>query len=244
MRKREKKRVWISILKGILLIVVLWWVNAFIAFVPFSRESNTRLIILTWLVVDFLFIYFLARVKQLNWISAVSAIMFTAFLAVMYFAPLNSNFPQEALNLNKKISEENLNKYDYAKNLFFEVEKKYGAPIRQYLLEPWKVFFIRDFSYYWNLPDGEYADSSIQGQMYRNLLIQSGRFKEEEVTKHQGFCSNSPHLLIKIIGSNKEEIWVDFWAVDNFPGVESNETYEFGMRAKRPCNIIIGEAYK
>lgn len=241
--KNRAKEISFSILKGILLIVLIWVIDTFIAFVPFSRQSNTRLIILTWVVIDVVLIYALVKINQINKIVTISAITFTALLVALYFAPVNSNFSQDALELNKRISEKNANKYDYAKELFFEVEKKYAAPIRQYLLEPWKVFFIRDFAYYWNLDEGEYADSSIQGQMYRNLLLQSGRFTKEEITTHQGFCSNSPHLLVRITHPDREDIWADFWAVDNFPGVESNETYEFGMRAIRPCDEIIGEGY-
>ena len=131
----------------------------------------------------------------------------------------------------------------YAKELFFAVEEKYTSPIRQYLIEPWKVLLIKDFEYFWNLEKGEYVDSNIQGRIYRKLLFVSGRFSKDEVTIHQSFCSNSPHLLVKIYHPEREDIWADFWAVDNFPGVESNKTYEFGMRTIRPCDDLIGIGY-
>lgn len=161
----------------------------------------------------------------------------------MYFLPLNSNIPQEAIELNNQISQQNQNKYDYAKDLFFAIEKKYTSPIRQYLLEPWKVFLIKDFAYFWNQKEGIYADSNVQGRIYRKLLLKSERFSEDEVKIHQSFYSNSPHLLVSISHPERELIWTDFWAVDNFPGVESNETYEFGMRTKRPCNKLIGKEF-
>ena len=239
----NKKEILITSLKGLLIVVALWIINAFIAFVPFSVESNTRLIILTWFIVDFAFVFALVKLKKINRWVAIPALLFFGLLVALYFVPINSNIPADAMEINNKISQENTNKYDYAKNLFFAVEKKYKSPIRQYLLEPWKVLFLKDFEYFWNLEEGSYADSSIQGRIYRNLLLESGRFSKEEVAIHQSFCSNSPHLLIKIIHPEKGDVWADFWAVDNFPGVESNKTYQFGMRTIRPCDDLIGSGY-
>src|SRR3989344_133272 len=121
-----------SIAKGVALVVIIWWINAFIAFVPFSRESNTRVIIATWIVVDAVFVYALVKIKQIDRMTGISALIFILILVGLYFVPVNSNIPDDVLKLNKKISEKHENKYDYAKELFFEVEKKYGAPIRQY----------------------------------------------------------------------------------------------------------------
>jgi hypothetical protein len=244
MKKEEKKKLYYDILKGVLLVVIIWIIDTFIAFVPFSRESNTRHIIATWFIVDFILVFWLVKIKKVNWRIGIFAILFAFLLAGMYFLPINSNIPQEVSVMNEELSIQYENKYDYAKALFFEVEKKYTSPIRQYLLEPWKVFIIKDFEYFWNQPIGSYADSNIQGRIYQKLLFESGRFTSEEVTIHQSFCSNSPHLLVKIIHPEREQpIWVDFWAVDNFPGVESNKTYEFGMRTIRPCDDLIGEGY-
>ena len=238
------KQLLIDILKGVGLLVALWIIDTFIAFVPFSRASNTEYIITTWLVVDILLVMILNKefkfFNKVVWFAFIAAI---GLLTISYFLPLNSNIPAEALELNSNLNQQYENKYDYAKALFFALEVKYSAPIRQYLLEPWKVFFIKDFAYFWNLPEGSYADSSTQGRMYQIMLLESGRFDSSEVILHQGFCSNSPHLLVDIHHPEKGDIWADFWAVDNFPGVESNKTYEFGMRAIRPCNDLIGTGY-
>lgn len=232
-----------NILKGILLIIYLWLINTFIAFVPFSRESNTRLIIITWILIDSAFIYYLNKKKYINRIVIVSAIIFLLAVIGFYFLPINSNFTKEAINLNNQLSQEHQNKYDYAKALFFELEKKYTSPIRQYLLEPWKVVLIKDFKYFWNLKEGSYVDSNIQGRMYRKLLLESKRFSQEEVEIHQSFCTNSPHLLVKIKHPDRETIWADFWAVDNFPRKEVEQKYEFGLRTIRPCDALIGKSY-
>lgn len=244
MKKEEKKRLLLDVLKGIILVILIWYIDTFIAFVPFSRQSNTRHILATWFIVDIIFVSLLVRFKKVNWRVGVSALGFVLLLSGMYFLPINSNIPQDVLKMNEEISSQYENKYDYAKELFFEVEKKYTSPIRQYLLEPWKVFIIKDFEYFWNQPKGSYADSNIQGRIYRKLLLESGRFTSEEVTIHQSFCSNSPHLLVRIEHPERDKpIWTDFWAVDNFPGVESNKTYEFGMRTIRPCDDLIGKGY-
>ena len=242
-KERLKKIGW-NILKGVILIVIIWVINAFIAFIPFSRQSNTKHILLTWFLVDVALIAFLNKKKYFNKTVVISAIAFILLVIASYFIPLNNNIPQDALQLNAEISAKHEDKYDYAKELFYAVERKYDSPIRQYLLEPWKVFIIRDFAYFWNA-EGEYVDSSIQGRMYRELLLQSGRFTEDEVLIHQSFCSNSPHLIIKIISPEREEpIWADLWAVDNFPRKGIEEKYEFGMRTKRPCDFLTGAPYE
>lgn len=243
MKKRNNK-ILLNIAKGIGFIALLWIINTVIAFVPFSIESNTKHILVTWLIVDVLLICFLIKKKYFKKTVIISSIIFVLLMVLFYYLPLNSNIPQAALDMNEQISQRNENKYDYAKELFFEFEQKYTSPIRQYLLEPWKVFLIRDFEYFWNLEKGEYSDSSVQGRMYRKLLLASGRFTKEEVQIDQSFCANSPHLIVKISHPERQEpIWVDLWAVDNFPGVESNKTYEFGMRTIRPCDDIIGTGY-
>ncbi|MBD3354496.1 hypothetical protein GF361_00760 [Candidatus Woesearchaeota archaeon] len=244
-KRKKSKKLLLDILKGVLLVVVIWYIDTFIAFVPFSRQSNTRHILMTWFIVDTVFVSLLVRFKKINWRVGASSLGFIFLLVGMYFLPINSNIPQNALMINNNLSEQySENKYDYAKALFFEVEKKYTSPIRQYLLEPWKVFIIKDFEYFWNQPDDSYADSNIQGRIYRKLLLKSGRFTSEEVIIHQSFCSNSPHLLVKINYPERgTPIWADLWAVDNFPGVESNKTYEFGMRTIRPCDDLIGKGY-
>ena len=239
----QKRDIFLNISKGVAVVLILWAVNTFIAFVIFSVESNTILIILIWLIVDIILIFILYRIKYFNTTVTIFAFIFIGILVSAYFLPINSNIPQDAIKLNNSLSQENENKYDYAMDLFFSIEDKYTSPIRQYLLEPWKVFVIKDFEYFWNLERGEYADSNIQGRIYRKLLLESQRFSAEEVLIHQSFCSNSPHVLVRISHPEREDIWVDFWAVDNFPGVESDETYQFGMRTIRPCDKLTGVGY-
>ena len=138
------------------------------------------------------------------------------------------------------ISNKNDNKYDYAKELFYEIEKNWDSPIRQYLLEPHKIFFIRDFNYFWNVKG--YVDSKIQAQIYQRLLIDSKRFDGNEVILKQKWCVNSPHGMI-IIKHSEQDIYADFWAVDGFPRPGIPEEYNFGQYAVKPCNKLEGEPY-
>ena len=223
-----------NILKGAGLILMIYMINLFIAFVIFSpSDSHTRSIIMAWVMADIALLFFLARIKYTSkqvWISAGGIIL---IFIIAYFLPLHDGIPHPARELNRELSEGNLDRYDYAEELFFEIEKKYEITNRQYLLEPHKVFFIRDFMYYWNLPEGEYADSNIQAEMYYKLLTTSGRFAEDEVKFVKwNFCINSPHTLVVF----ENGLIADFFAVDRAESI--NKIYEFGMYSPWPCEDI------
>jgi len=233
--KLELNRTHKDILKGITLVVIFWIVNTFIAFVIFQPTTeDTRAIIGTWFVFDF-FIYFLAYRR--GWITKMvnfSAVGFVIVLAVIYMMPVNSNFPDTALELNKELSESYEDRNEYANALFEELRGKWNQPIRQYLLQPHRVL-LKDFAYFWELDDTEYVPSHVQGNMYVNLLRASDRFTEDEVQLKQSFCSNSPHGYVEI--NEDRVIWIDFWAADNIEG------YKFGMRTIPPCKDLIGTSY-
>ena len=151
----------------------------------------------------------------------------------MYFVPVSQTLPQEAYELNQQISNQYDDKYEYAQALFYEIEPKWTSPVRQYLLEPHKPFFMKSAKYYWAM-ESEYAPSNLQAQIYRNLLIQD-RFTEQEVEYITGFCGNSPHGYLKITHPEKQ-VYVDLWAVDDF------EEYKFGQYTHRPCEELSGVA--
>lgn len=236
-----KRSLFINSLKGVGLIVLLWIVNTAIAFLIFNRESNTKSIILTWLIVDFLIYLILYKRKFTNKIVNISALTVLVILSLLYFVPISTSLPQEALELNEEISNKHIDKYQYAKELFFETEKKWTGPVREYLLQPHKIFFVKSSKFFWAVEG--YVPSNIQAEMYRNLLLESGRFTEDEVIFEQGFCANSPHGYVSIKHPNKT-IYIDHWAVDNFPRKGIPEIYKFGQVAKRPCDELFGEEFK
>jgi len=236
------KALLLNIFKGIALIVVLWAINTFIAFVIFTpTDEHTKIINITWLITDIALYIFLVKLKFINWQVNVFAILTVLTLVLLYmFAPVNRNIPEEAISLNDELSSGHRDAYEYAEELFYEVEKKWGSPIRQYLLEPHKIFFIRDFEVLWN--EEGYVDSSLQAQIYRRLLLASGRFGEEEVIVKQKWCVNSPHG-VTVIHHPKKDIYADLWAVDNFPREGIDEEYQFGKYAVRPCDVLAGEGF-
>jgi len=238
-RKNKIRNLVIDIFYGVVLIVILWVVNTIIAFVPYDGQTNVRLVIGTWLLVDALIIFSLRRF--INKIVVIAAVMIIIILVVLYLIPIRTNFPESALTTNERISSENPDKYTYAMVLFEETELKWTGPVRQYLLEPHKVFFRKSAAFFWDV-DG-YVSSNIQSQMYRNLLLESGRFNENEIEFKQHFCTNSPHGYVQINSDKHGLIYADHWAVDNFPGKERNEIYKFGLATFSPCNKLSGKEF-
>jgi len=241
MKNSKLKKIAINLIKGILLIAILWIVNTFIAFVIFKPiDEHTKIINNFWIITDIVIYVSLYKFKHINWQVNLFALLTIFLLILLYFVPINNNLPLEAIELNNNISNKHDNKYEYAKELFYEIEKKWNSPIRQYLIEPHKIFFIRDFKYFWNTKG--YVDSDKQSQIYKKLLLNSKRFNKQEVIKKQKWCTNSPHGIV-IIKHPEKDIYADFWAVDGFPRPSIDEEYEFGMYAAKPCNRLEGEGF-
>lgn len=239
--KINTKEIAVNLLKGILIIIILWFVNVFIAFVIFKPiDEHTKIINISWIITDIIIYIVLVKLKYTNKQVNIFALLTIVLLIIIYLIPINSNIPKEAIELNKKISDNNTNKYEYAKALFYDIEKRWRSPIRQYLLEPHKIFFIRDFNYFWNVKG--YVDSSIQAQIYRKLLLNSDRFNKNEVLFKQKWCVNSPHGVV-IIKTAERDIYADLWAVDGFPRPGIPEKYFFGQYTARPCNKLTGEPF-
>jgi len=235
------KKILINLGKGILLVAGLWLINTFIAFAIFDPiDEHTKIINISWLITDIAIITFLVKSKRINRVVNLFAVLTVLALVGLYLLPINNNISQEAKETNNNISIRNEDRYQYAKELFYEIEKNWSSPTRQYILEPHKVFFIRDFDYFWNAKG--YVDSKIQAQIYQRLLIDSKRFESDEVILKQKWCVNSPHGMIVIKKSNLD-IYADFWAVDSFPRPGIPEKYNFGQYTARPCNKLAGKAY-
>ena len=218
--------------RGIALFVLIWLINVFIAFVIFKPiESHTNYIMLSFLLADVTTITTLYLKKRINYFSLIGFFSMFVVIAILYFIPLSSNIPSDAIVLNNQISYKYEDRYDYAQALFYNLEKRWDSPIRQYMIEPHKVLLIRSFSYFWNT--NGYVDSNIQAQIFTKLLIQSNRFSSDEVKVEEHWCTITPHGVVYIKGPIGP-IYADLWAVDNFP------EYKFGMYAKRPCNHLGG----
>ena len=225
-----------ELFKGIILVFLIWIINIIIAFGIFSpTQQDTLIILISWFVIDVFLILFLFNRKLINKNVLIFSVMMMVVLGIFYLIPVNSNIPDSAKELNEEISSENSDRIKYAEELFFEIETKWNSPIREYLRQPQKVFFIKDFETLWNVEG--YLPSNLQAQMYERLLIESGRFEINEIEFKNAFCSNSPHGFVII----EDRIFADLWAVDTFPREGIEEVYEFGQRAEFPCDKLIGE---
>jgi len=226
-----------NIFFGVGIIILLLFINTFIAFVIFSPTSeDTKIILGSWFVVDFLILFVLIRVKILNKQTFLFSGLFILFLVVMYFIPVSKNLTLEMEGFNKEISDRYDNRMLYAKNLFLELDKKWEINIRDYLLFPQRVFFIKNPVYFWELEEGSYVDSNAQLRIYYNLLLDSSRFSKEEMIFKHSFCTNSFHPYLIILDDNMK-IYVDFFASDNF------EKYSFGMYTPYPCRELVGDSF-
>lgn len=226
-----------SIAGGIGLLVVLWILNTAIAFGIFDHETDIWFVLPTWLAADAALIAALWSYGYLNRYVGLGFVIAVLALAMLYLTPVNSNFPERAHTINERMRVAPEGRYAYAEALFWELEKRWDAPVRQYLLEPHKVFFIKDAAYFWNLPDGSYVDSNVQAHLYRNLLLASDRFQEDEVWVEQHFCTNSPHGVV-VLEEEGKKFYADFWAVDEFPN------YKFGQYSASPCDVLSGNAWE
>lgn len=229
--------IFLGIAKGIGLIVLFWIINIFIAFVIFDRETGIWLILPSWFAADAVVYVWLLYTGHINRFVNLGAFAFLALLAGLYLLPVNANFPDTAVTRNNRISSQYEDTYAYAEALFLAVEKRWTSPVRQYLLEPHKVFFIKDARYFWNLPEGVYVDSNVQAHLYRNLLLESGRFSPQEIRVEQHFCTNSPHGVV-VLQKDTRRYYADLWAVDNF------ENYQFGQYTSAPCDVLSGKPYE
>jgi hypothetical protein len=118
--------------------------------------------------------------------------------------------------------------------LFWAIKGRFTEPTREYMLQPLRVFVIKSPSYYWET--GGYVPSRLQAQLYRHMLLASGRFEKSEVEYKMGRCFNSPHGYA-VIHHPERLIYADLWAAAHF------EEYRFGQLVEMPsCEGITAES--
>lgn len=199
----------------------------------FARDANGVLVLVVFLPIVIATGLGLWRFRLIRPLTLVFFALSFPLAAGLFLIPINNNIPAEARALNERLAADHENRMDYAKALFDVLAERWSAPLRQYLLEPHKVFLIKDFAYFW-VREGEYVDSSVQAQMYRRMLLASGRFTPDEVEVQLRGCGLSPHAFaaLQIDG---ETVYADLWAAQNIP------EYEFGMYTAAPCNELHGQ---
>jgi hypothetical protein len=222
---------------GLLLIPFFWCLFAFFAFVPFNRETPAQRILAVTGSAFLALLVLLYRLRLINLKSGIYSVLFFGLMNLLYTIPLRGDLPEEALALNRKINKANDDRYQYARRLFDVIASRFKSPTRQYLLEPHKIFLLKSASYYWRA-QGDYVPSHLQAQLYRKLLLASGRFDEGEVSYETGRCYNSPHGYV-VIGHPDRLIYADLWAAQNIEG------YHFGQLVEMPsCETLTASGPK
>lgn len=216
------------------LIAFLWVLFAVIAFVVFDRETASLTIVATTLAIFVATVVLLAWKRVLDLETGAYSLLFLAVLVGLYMIPLGSRLPAEARELNTAISERHEDRYDYARELFWMIANRFTGPTREYMLQPLRIFVIKSPTYFWET--GGYVPSHLQAQLYRHMLLASGRFDRSEARYEMGRCFNSPHGYV-VIRHPQRLIYADLWAATHF------DEYQFGQLVEMPsCKGITAES--
>ena len=141
-------------------------------------------------------------------IGIIIIILFLVFLS----SPLTGKTPIEMQEKADELKEKSKTKLELARETYLFVDGKYNSTIRGYLKYPDRVF-LKDREEIWNL-EMEYIHSQTQNQIFKELLIQTGEFKEEDFELKQSFCLNSPHNYW-ILDINGQKVPIDLWGADH-----------------------------
>jgi uncharacterized protein YhhL (DUF1145 family) len=219
---------------GAALIALLWIILAAVAFIPFGRDSSALAIIATGLVVFAAIVTVLLVRRRVDLETGVYAVLTIAALVGAYMVPLRSELPPDALDANRDLSAQHDDRYGYAQALFWRIAESFTGPTREYLLQPLRIFVIKSPAYFWETRG--YMPSHLQAQLYRTMLLASGRFEADEVEYQTGRCFNSPHGYV-VIYHPQRRVYADLWAAANF------DEYRFGQVVDMPsCDGITEEA--
>jgi hypothetical protein len=213
------------ILSGFGLVAGLWLLTAFVAFVVFDRDTPAAWVIGVSLLVFAILVAVLVWRGFVGWVDGAWAGVAVAVLVGLYSVPLRSDLPADALELIKEMDERNDDRHAFARELFYDVAGRFTGPTREYLLQPQRLFVHKSARYFWETRG--YVPSNVQTQLYRHMLIASGRFEPDEVQRRTGRCFNSPHGYLEIAHPGKN-IYADLWAAQAF------EEYEFGQVVDMP----------
>lgn len=219
---------------GFALIGWLWLLMSFVAFVPFDRDSPALTIVSTTLVLFALSVTVLVRMRRVDWETAAYAALGLVLLVGLYSRPLRDDLPADAIAIVERHSEMHEDRYAFARELFWDTSGRFTGPTREYLLQPQRIFLFRSATYYWQTAG--YVPSHLLAQLYRHMLVVSGRFQPEEVVYRTGRCFNSPHGYVEISHPDRE-LMADLWAAQQF------DEYQFGQVVDMPsCDGITAEA--
>lgn len=214
----------------------LWLLMALVGFVAFDRDTPALLVVSVTLAL------WIASVTLLGWRSRFDILRSLpwmlpclALLVGLYMLPLRNDLPAEARDAVAEIERAHPDdRHAMARAVFELLPARFTGPTREYLLQPQRIFLQRSAAYYWETRG--YVPSHLLAQMYRHMLLASGRFEPHEVRYRTGRCFNSPHGYVEIDHPDRA-VYADPWAAMHFPG------YRFGQVVDMPsCDGITAEA--
>src|SRR5712691_9409072 len=126
---------WRKIAIGALLLPLFWCLFAFVAFVPFNRETSAKLILSVTGAIFIAIVVVLNRHQLVGFQSWIGVALMLGLMIGLYMVPLRGNLPAHAIELNRQISSAHDDRYEYARQLFYVIAHRYTGPTRQYLLE-------------------------------------------------------------------------------------------------------------
>jgi hypothetical protein len=225
---------WTRMAIGCALIAVLWILTGVIGFVVFDRDTPALWVVSVSLLVFAAVVIALIRARRVGWQEGGWALATVGLLVGLYYIPLRADLPSEALERVQAHSVAQEDRYAFARDLFWENAKRFTGPTREYLLQPQRIFLHKSARYFWETEG--YMPSHLQTQLYRHMLIASGRFRSDEVVLRTGRCFNSPHGYLEIRHPTRE-IHADLWAAQTF------DDYRFGQVVDMPsCDGLTAEA--
>ncbi|MGH9456072.1 MAG: hypothetical protein ACRD2J_00335 [Thermoanaerobaculia bacterium] len=226
---------------GLLLLPLFWCLFALFAFGPFDRETPAQIILTVTGAVWAAVVVLLAMRRLIGLETLGGLALAVAAMIGFYSIPLRGDLPPDLDALNRRISASHEDRYEYAREAFRVVVRSFTGPTREYLLQPQRIFLLKDAGYYWETRG--YVPSHLLAQLYRKLLLASGRFDETEVVYRTGRCYNSPHGYV-VIRHPRRSIYADIWAAQNI------DAYRFGQLVEMPsCDALAksgpqGEPYE
>lgn len=133
-------------------------------------------------------------------------------LFAIYLAPLSGKPPAQMADKAKELDQQSHNKEELIKSVYKFINQSYTSPIRQYLKEPSKIF-VKDIKKIWDMQGG-YLPSNTQNEMAKQMLLLTGKFKQEDFIAVQGWCEISPHSYLTVKTENQTFV-IDSWFADN-----------------------------
>ena len=150
--------------------------------------------------------------KGLFGIPVIIPLLILIISFILYKTSLRNDASDEMKAKAKELDKISRNKEELVFNTYNFINQSYTSPIRQYLKEPNKIF-IKDKTKIWNA-QGTYVPSHQQNLMVKEMLLLTGKFKEEDFRTEQKWCQISPHSVLFVKVNNKE-IAIDTWSADN-----------------------------